>query len=122
MSVLKGGILLAVSKTCNHCNKARLPHEIATGDERRGYLCWNCLENHWRNLADLTRDGAPRGCNECGISFERLEAIHGKKVPMVIVTKDGILQILCRPCNQKYAPKAHVFRNTEYGRRLKEVA
>jgi hypothetical protein len=36
---------------------------------------------------------------------------------MVVVVKDGILQLICKPCECKYARVAHVYKNTEYAHR-----
>jgi hypothetical protein len=113
-SLVKGGVLLAIKLRCNHCNRERLPNEIAR--ERAGLrLCWNCLNNHYANLNALAGH-RPRACNECGVSFDELGR-RDDNATMIVALKDGVLQLLCKPCHRLYAPKAHIYKNTEYAHR-----
>jgi hypothetical protein len=114
-SHIKGGVLLAIKLRCNHCNREKLPTEIATGSDVRGRICWNCLNNHHANLQALAGD-RPRACNECRVSFDEL-GWRNPDATMVVVFKDAVLQLLCKPCGRKYLPKSHVYKNTEFARR-----
>jgi hypothetical protein len=111
-SAIKGGLLLAVKLRCNHCNKEKLPGEIATGNETRGRICYQCLNNHYRNLNDIAKN-RPRRCNECRVHFDQL-AERDPNATMTIQLKDGILQLLCKPCAKRYEPKTHVYKGTAY--------
>ena len=113
--IIKGGVLLKVAIRCNHCNKERLPGDIAAGGEGRGFLCVWCLQNHHRNLLALA-GARPRACNECGVSFDRL-AEENPFAVMTVQLKDGVLQLLCKPCARRYERKTHLYKNTEYGHR-----
>lgn len=111
---IRGGVLLRVSVICKHCGRQKLPGDIATGGEARGYLCWQCLQNHHRNLNDLAA-GRPRACNECQVSFDQLARVN-PNATMTVQLKDGVLQLLCRPCAAIYEPKSGMYKNTAYGR------
>ena len=115
-SHIKGGLLLSVKLRCNHCNKEKLPTEIATGNEARGRICWQCLNNHHRNLHDLAV-GRPRACNECRVSFDQL-AERDPDATMTVQLKDGVLQLLCKTCARKYEPKTHLYKGTAYGHKM----
>lgn len=105
-------MLLSIKLRCSHCNREKLPFEIACGNEQRGRICWNCLNNHRQNLDDIARN-RPRRCNECRVSFDEMAA-RDENAVMVVVVKDGILQLLCRPCKKIFEPKSHQFKGTAY--------
>jgi hypothetical protein len=102
-----------VQAMCRYCGKARPAEEILTG----AGICVRCLE--WHQIAlDLLAGKLPRGCQECGLSFETIRALApGAEVKMYVVPRDGIYQVLCRPCCDVYVRKARtLYRGTAFAK------
>lgn len=90
------------------------------GAPERGFLCRQCFE--WHNHALRVLQGElPKGCQECGLSMAGLEEIfHGGEIRMYVVPKDGIYQVLCKVCCDRYIERRKdIWRKTEFGDRLK---
>lgn len=85
---------------------------MACGNERAGYTCANCLANHHANLSALAGE-RPRACNECRVSFDDLARLD-QNAAMVVVLKDGILQLLCKQCELRFTPKSPTYQKTPY--------
>lgn len=102
-----------VQAICRYCAKARPAEEILTG----AGICVRCLEWHQRAL-DLLAGELPPGCQECGLTFERIrDATAGAEVKMYVVPRDGIYQVLCRPCCDVYVRKARtLYRGTAFAK------
>lgn len=62
----------------------------------------------------------PPGCQECGLSFADLDKrAAGGNISMSIVPKDGIYQVICELCAEKYFPKrADLLAGTDFGRQI----
>jgi hypothetical protein len=79
-------------------------------------ICFRCLEWHHNAIRVLAGDPPP-GCQECGLTFADLKAFdNAGNLRMYLHVKDGIYQILCTTCSDKYERKrADLFRETVYG-------
>jgi hypothetical protein len=108
---------------CHYCSKHRLPGDIHTigGTQGGAKICRHCLEWHHRALRMFCTGKPPEGCQECGITFDQLtELAGGGDIPMYIHVKDGIYQILCRACSDKYERKRlDLYGDTAYGLKKK---
>lgn len=105
--------VLIFGKRCKLCSKYIDPRELI-GDVRSGYLCWACLERHNRAL-DLIAANPPRGCQECGVTFEKLKETNPEP-RMMLHYRDNILEVLCFACSEKYIPKRKdLYAETEFG-------
>lgn len=102
--------------TCRLCSKPRDPREFV-GDVRTGY-CWDCYTWHRKALNVLAGD-PPTECQLCGVKVADLVARY-RSARFVLVPKDGVYQILCKPCEMVYAPKRRdLFERTPYWERVK---
>jgi hypothetical protein len=104
---------------CNWCSRPVSPHDLfnfSTGQA----MCQRCHEWHGHALGVLAGE-MPRGCQECGLTREQLNAFEtGPTTRMYVVMKDGIYQVLCMTCKNVYcAKRADLYRGTEFGARLK---
>lgn len=104
---------------CRFCSRWCSPFEVI-GAGNRGYTCLACIEWH---IEELQRLGvtAPAACQECGASWPTLKVLAGgTDVRMYAVPKDGIYQLLCARCKDRYVPKRiDLYGDTEYGAKLK---
>lgn len=68
-------------------------------------------------MSMLAHGTKPDGCQECGTSLAVLNALYpGGNIPMALVVKDGIYQILCQPCADVYASKRRdLYGRTQWG-------
>jgi len=106
--------VIIFGKRCKLCSRYIDPRELI-GDVRSGYLCWACLERHNAALK-LIAATPPRACQECGISFARLRETN-PEFRLKLHYRDGILEVLCLPCSDKYEPKRKdLYGGTQYGR------
>jgi hypothetical protein len=100
---------------CNWCSKQKpcfRVHRLQSGQ----VICDDCLDWHFQAL-DLLAGKPPRGCQGCGITWEKLrDSTPGVEVRMYVVPRDGIYQLLCRACVRPYLPKrADLYRGTQFG-------
>lgn len=108
-------LTVRMDRQCNWCSKFRpdfLTHRLSSNQ----VICENCLD--WHNAAlEMLGGEPPRGCQECGRSWQTLSAeTPGLQVRMYVVPKDGIYQLLCPSCVRPYLPKrADLYRGTEFG-------
>lgn len=104
---------------CHYCSRFRHPKEVIrmTGGP---IMCWRCWEGHQHALR-LFQGQPPPGCQMCGVTFKALsDATPGTQVRMFVHWKDGIYQILCKTCSDKYIPKrVDLYGATEFGKSLK---
>lgn len=104
---------------CPRCGKHRNPHEV---NELPGgaKICWGCIENHEKALLVLA-GALPTECQECLTPSKLIAArARGERVQFGLVLKDGIYQVLCMPCREKYHRKrADFFKGTAYAERKK---
>jgi hypothetical protein len=81
---------------CPQCGKHCAPEELAGSQPR----CYQCQEWHERAVNVLN---ASLGCYDCKKSWEQFRAEAGPaEVKMYIVPRDGIYQVLCRPCCDEF--------------------
>jgi hypothetical protein len=112
-----------VSVRCHYCSVFRNPHEVFPIGIGGVVMCLRCREWHDANIDALAKDGAPKGCFECRVTWAelrlRLEAgDNPAELKMFLVPKDGIYQLLCRTCSDAYERKrADLLRGTLYGQR-----
>ncbi len=104
---------------CNWCSRQQSPRDLmalSTGQ----LMCRHCYEGHIEGLKVFSGE-MPRGCWECGLSTEQLNALHnGPTTRMYVVTKDGVYAVLCATCKEKYCVKrSDLFKGTEFGEDLK---
>jgi hypothetical protein len=106
---------LVLMERCRFCSKFRHPHEFIH-DSTVG-MCWHCHEWHLQALNVLLHGAIPRGCQECGRSYEQLEALSPTAdVRMCLHPKDGIWQILCGECSDSYERKRlDLYGDTPFG-------
>lgn len=100
---------------CKACSAFVSPHELI-GTELAGYLCWKCQERQNRALRIIATT-PPRGCQACHVSFDTLaDQTPGPQVKMFLHWKDGVLQLLCRACSDRYTPKRlDLYGDTAFG-------
>jgi hypothetical protein len=115
LSVGRGSVADLVAVRCAFCSHERAAHRVhalASGQT----ICDYCIEWH-RNALDVLGGGVPRGCQECGASWEFLrDSTLGVEVRMYVVPKDGIYQLLCALCVRSYLVKVpDLNRHTRYG-------
>jgi hypothetical protein len=110
---------LVVGIRCHYCSKFRHPKEVLRLPGGP-IMCWRCLEWH-QKARDALSGHPPPGCQQCGVTFAQLQERAGSgDVSMCIHVKDGIYQVLCRTCSDKYAPKrVDLYGATEFGRALR---
>lgn len=79
-------------------------------------ICEDCLDWHNKAIALLAGEAIP-GCQACGASWEILcDRELGSRIPLYVVPKDGIYQVLCSLCLRAYVPKrADLYRGTSFG-------
>lgn len=107
-----------VTELCPRCGRHRHPHEV-NGLAGGAKICWECIKNHEEALLALAGE-PPRACQMCNTPVEQLQAGLGEQYPMVLTWKDGICQILCLPCRDKYYRlRADFFKGTAYAERKK---
>lgn len=105
-----------IAKRCHYCSRFRQPNEIANLPGRVD-ICWHCLEWHEKALQALSGQ-PPSGCQECGVTFAELIE-RADDVRMAIHQKDGIYQVLCMNCSDRYVPKRRdLYGKTEFGHRM----
>ena len=100
---------------CNHCSKFKPAWEVQKLPN--GVIrCFQCTEHHQEALLCLAKAQPPKACHGCNVPFLDLQDIGGGNVPMALVEKDGIYQILCLPCEREYVRKRQdLFRGTRFG-------
>lgn len=110
---------IVITERCHYCSKFRSPAEIQPIGTGGAKICWRCLEWHDEALRMLNGRGAPRGCQDCGVTFAELKARTAADVRMYLHQKDGIYQILCRLCSDRYIPKRRdLYGPTLFGKKL----
>ena len=104
---------------CNWCSKERPAfriHRLSSGQA----ICDYCLEwhNHALEVAGGTTE--PIGCQGCQQTWPMLKAITpGEDVPLYVVPKDGLYQLLCKQCVVPYVTtRADLYKGTEFGQHL----
>ena len=106
---------------CRLCGKARHPREFIH-DAIVGF-CWRCFEWHQKALRAFTHAEPPDGCQECGATYEQLEAISpGADVRFGFHPKDGIYQVLGMACGCSDAyerKRLDLYGRTPYGEKRK---
>jgi hypothetical protein len=108
-------VLELVAVRCSFCSKERPAHRVHHLTNGQ-IICDYCMEWH-RNAMDVLSGGVPRGCQECGATWEFLrDSTLGVEVRMYVVPKDGIYQLLCSLCVAKYLQKVpHLNKGTRFG-------
>lgn len=105
--------------TCSFCSR-QLPawrvHQLGTVERPAQTICDDCLDWHNKAIALLAGEAIP-GCQGCGATWEILcDRELGSRIPLYVVPKDGIYQVLCSLCLRAYAPKrADLYRGTPFG-------
>ena len=105
-----------VAVRCNFCSKQRpafRAHRITAAQ----VICDHCLEWHM-HAVDFLSGSAPAGCQDCGSTWAMLRDLSPTdEVRLYVVPKDGIYQLLCATCVQRYLPKrADLYRGTQFGK------
>jgi hypothetical protein len=111
---------IVIAARCHYCSISRDPRHvlpIGTGGAR---ICLHCLEWHAAALK-LLCGHPPPGCQTCGVTFAQLrDRAPDGDTRMYVHAKDGIYQILCKPCSDAYIPKrVDLYGDTEFGKKLK---
>ena len=110
---------LVIAEKCPYCSKFRHPKEIMPLGTGGAKICWHCYG--WHQAAVRVLSGQPPpGCQECGVTFRALsDAAGGGDIRMYIHAKDGIYQVLCKACSDRYVVRrVDLYGATEFGRRL----
>lgn len=109
--------------TCKQCGR-RVNDSIKwnQGDDARGYLCEVCIVDNAVAYDALIQQIATgyatdygQRCQACNRTLDEIEALTGKR-SMIVHMRDGVNQMLCRRCSDKYELKATtLYHNTLYG-------
>lgn len=84
---------------CHYCSTHVHPKEIVNIGES-ALMCRNCREAH---VTQIEAFDPPHHCMRCMRTFEQLAALTvGAHVRMYPHWKDGVYQILCQWCDEKY--------------------
>lgn len=114
--------LITASVYCKFCRKWKTPSHINRQSERQGSFCHDCYYKFlvWE-LVEFAKGEPPPGCPECGRSKEELAmaaeregALDGDNVSMFMHVKDGIMQLLCKPCSDRYSATSGMFKGTQF--------
>lgn len=107
---------IVMGHRCHYCSVFRPHSEIRKMGNGGVRICFRCMEWHDKAIRVLSGQPPP-GCQECGIKFKDLKAFDSTgNLRMYLSVKDGIYQILCTTCSDKYERKrADLFRETRYG-------
>lgn len=85
-------------------------------------MCQHCWENHQEAIRALTTGEPPKACQGCNTPFMDLAEEPGGKfgdVGMMLAHKDGIYQLLCQPCADRYAVKRpDLYGHGAFGRKM----
>jgi hypothetical protein len=108
--------ILVLSK-CRACSTFRDPREFVGGVIVG--VCWQCYERHQEALELLAGD-PPKGCQVCLRTVADLEALSQREgqadTRLVLERKDGIYQVLCLACDEKYqAARRDLYAKTPHG-------
>jgi hypothetical protein len=107
-----------IALRCNWCSRWRETSRCHTLKSSQ-VICDYCIEWHCAAM-DFLGGAPPIGCQECGISWEKLRAIPGNRSSIFIVPKDGINQMLCAQCKDAYVLlRSDLYRNTKFGDSIK---
>jgi len=104
---------VVISVRCHYCSKQKPPREIAKipGNIR---ICSYCWDQHLRLMQMIANGGLPDHCQECGPGAGNEVDEH-----LFLVDKDGIKQVLCQTCMDRYARKRmDLFGPTKYGQEV----
>lgn len=104
-----------IGERCHYCSRTVPLFElIKFGDSM--VRCARCEENHIAAL-DVLAGNPPKACGECGVTFELLAArTLGAEVKMAVHMKDGMYQLLCSVCDEKYVrQRPDLYGPTEFG-------
>jgi hypothetical protein len=107
-----------ITAQCRRCSKWRSLDEFVAGGPQDGY-CLRCLEWHRAALDHLATGKTPSGCQECERSLDELSRAAGSAdVKMYLHPKDGIYQVLCGTCSDRYEQKRRdLYARTSYGQK-----
>jgi hypothetical protein len=100
---------------CHFCSRQLPPfrvYQLGPAECLSQTICDDCLTWHNRAIALLAGE-AISGCQGCGASWQTLcDREPGQRVPLYVVPRDGVYQVLCAACLVTYVPK----RRDLYGR------
>lgn len=113
-----------IAVRCNYCSR-ELPEFRVHRITNHQVICEYCLEWHFHALDFLGGEGQPKGCQECGATWEQIQLAEtepGVAGRVFVVPKDGIYQMLCRGCTAPYVGKrSDLYRGTEFGAKILKV-
>ena len=111
-------VITAVGR-CNWCSREQPSGDLLHLSSGQA-MCLRCHEWHGHALQVLS-GAIPRGCQECGLSTDQLAALtSGPATRMFVVPKDGIYQLLCATCKDRYCRKrSDLYRATQFGQEMK---
>lgn len=109
--------LIVMGVRCHYCSQYRPPRDVQSMGAGGAKICLRCLEWHQKALMALCGNPPP-GCQTCGVKFRDLKEFDGAgNLRMYVVQKDGIYQVICQTCNEKYLPlRRDLFRDTLFGK------
>lgn len=100
---LPGAVI--IGERCPSCSQFRSPQDMLRFANGNVSMCLRCYEKHSQAL-EVLAGAPPKGCGECGVTFEDLAArTLGDEVSMAVHIKDGIYQLLCSACDRVYVEK-----------------
>ena len=113
---------VVVAVECPYCSRFRHPSQIIPLGTGGAKICWHCYEWHQQAVKALSGQ-PPSGCQVCAVTFQQLsERAPGGDTPMYVHVKDGIYQVLCKACSDRYVVQRRAFfKDTAFGRRLNLV-
>ena len=112
-------MLTALKHRCRFCGKWR--HRVEFLGPVAVAPCLDCWQWHAAAIRVLA-GGTPPGCQVCRMSWDdlRRRTTQGGAVRMFLHPKDGILQVLCPACSDRYERKRlDLYGQTPYGHQKK---
>lgn len=108
--------MVIIGEKCQACSRFVNPNELIRFGESMT-RCHKCHEKHVAAL-NVLAGNPPKGCGECGITFEQLANLNGgADVPMYVHGKDGVYQLLCGACDAVYVQKRRdLYGGTRFGK------
>ena len=99
---------------CPQCGRHCAPEELKGTQPR----CYHCQE--WHEMAVNVME-ASAGCAECGKTWDQFRDEGGPaELKMYVVPRDGIYQVLCRPCCDEFVRLSRqLYAGTAFAEKMK---
>lgn len=103
---------ISIPEKCKRCQKFSPAAEFVGAGH--GRYCWSCYEKH---LAVIATIQGKTECCDCQVKL--IGDRPGVKLACRLVPKDGVYQLLCEPCFQRWVLLTPaMFRGTPFGKAM----